>query len=217
MPASAGFFLPRIYRVRAVNHHGYLPPGPESGLAHGVTFRIIPLITLTVATNHPSNTFGGFMSLQELNNIPGVTATPDSATQNFVFNHTMLRVKHIEKSLDFYTRVLGFSLVEKRDFPEAAFSLYFLALVDKAQIPADDAARTVWMKSIPGIIDLVKTLRDEGLTIVLIEHNMKVISELADEAVFMNRGARMVSGTPHEVATDPGVVELYLGEAKDGH
>ena len=140
MPASAGFFLPRIYRVRAVHHHGYLPLGPESGLAHGVTFRIIPLITLTVATNHPS--------------MPGVTATPDSATQNFVFNHTMLRVKDIEKSLDFYTRVLGFSLVEKRDFPEAAFSLYFLALVDKAQIPADDAARTVWMKSIPGILEL---------------------------------------------------------------
>jgi lactoylglutathione lyase len=48
-----------------------------------------------------------------------------------VFNHTMLRVKDITKSLDFYTRVLGFSLVEKRDFPEAEFSLYFLALVDK--------------------------------------------------------------------------------------
>lgn len=81
----------------------------------------------------------------------------------------------------------------------------------------DEVTGGVDMKSIPGIIDLVKTLRDEGLTIVLIEHNMKVISELADEAVFMNRGARMVSGTPHEVATDPGVVELYLGEAKDGH
>ena len=94
------------------------------------------------------------MSLQDLNNIPGVTASPDSATQNFVFNHTMLRVKNIEKSLDFYTRVLGFSLVEKRDFPEAEFSQYFLALVDKAQIPADDAARTLWMKSIPGILEL---------------------------------------------------------------
>ena len=94
------------------------------------------------------------MSLQDLNKTPGVTAEPDSATQNFVFNHTMLRVKNIEKSLDFYTRVLGFSLVEKRDFPEAEFSLYFLALVDKAQIPADDAARTLWMKSIPGILEL---------------------------------------------------------------
>ena len=79
------------------------------------------------------------MSLHELNTFPGVTAQPDTATTNFVFNHTMLRVKDITQSLDFYTRVLGFSLVEKRDFPEAEFSLYFLALVDKSQIPADAA------------------------------------------------------------------------------
>ena len=94
------------------------------------------------------------MSLHDLHNLPGVTATPDAATQNFVFNHTMLRVKDITRSLDFYTRVLGFSLVEKRDFPDAQFSLYFLALVNKAEIPADDSARTEWMKSIPGILEL---------------------------------------------------------------
>jgi len=94
------------------------------------------------------------MSLHDLNTVPGVTAQPDAATRQFVFNHTMLRVKDATASLDFYTRVLGFSLVEKRDFPEAAFSLYFLALVDKAVIPEDDAARTVWMKGIPGILEL---------------------------------------------------------------
>ncbi|WKY30760.1 lactoylglutathione lyase [Pseudomonas donghuensis] len=94
------------------------------------------------------------MSLNHLDTLPGVTAQPDAATHNFVFNHTMLRVKDVAKSLDFYTRVLGFSLVEKRDFPQAEFSLYFLALVDKAQIPVDAAKRTEWMKSIPGILEL---------------------------------------------------------------
>jgi hypothetical protein len=49
------------------------------------------------------------MSLHELNTFPGVTAQPDTATTDFVFNHTMLRVKDITKSLDFYTRILGFS------------------------------------------------------------------------------------------------------------
>lgn len=82
----------------------------------------------------------------------------------------------------------------------------------------DEVTGGVDMKSIPGLIDLVKSLRRGGLTIVLIEHNMKVINDLADEAIFMNRGARMVSGTPYQVATDPAVVELYLGEAKaDDH
>ncbi|MEG1039461.1 MAG: lactoylglutathione lyase [Pseudomonas sp.] len=94
------------------------------------------------------------MSLQTLHQQPGVAAQVPAETNGFVFNHTMLRVKDVAKSLDFYTRVLGFSLVEKRDFPEAEFSLYFLALVDKAQIPADAAKRTEWMKSIPGILEL---------------------------------------------------------------
>ena len=94
------------------------------------------------------------MSLDTLNTLAGVTAGPDTATQHFVFNHTMLRVKDITRSLDFYTRVLGFSLVDKRDFPDAQFSLYFLALVDKSAIPAEDAARHQWMKSIPGVLEL---------------------------------------------------------------
>lgn len=94
------------------------------------------------------------MSLDTLNTLEGVTASPDTATQQFVFNHTMLRVKDITRSLDFYTRVLGFSLVDKRDFPEAQFSLYFLALVDKQQIPQDDSERHQWMKSIPGVLEL---------------------------------------------------------------
>lgn len=94
------------------------------------------------------------MSLSTLNSVAGVTANPDTATSNFVFNHTMLRVKDIDLSLDFYTRILGFSLVDKRDFAEAKFSLYFLALVDKQQIPEDDAARHRWMKSIPGVLEL---------------------------------------------------------------
>ncbi|WP_312933343.1 lactoylglutathione lyase [Pseudomonas sp.] len=94
------------------------------------------------------------MSLNDLHTLPGITAQPDAATHNFVFNHTMLRVKDIEKSLDFYTRVLGFTLVDKRDFAEAGFSLYFLALADKSSIPADDDARHQWMKSIPGVLEL---------------------------------------------------------------
>ncbi|NEA37658.1 VOC family protein, partial [Streptomyces sp. SID13031] len=94
------------------------------------------------------------MSLHDLQTLPGVTAQPDTATAQFVFNHTMLRVKEIEKSLDFYTRVLGFRLLDNRDFPEAAFSLYFLALVDPAQIPDDDGEGHQWMKSIPCVLEL---------------------------------------------------------------
>lgn len=77
----------------------------------------------------------------------------------------------------------------------------------------DEVTGGVDQKSIPGLIELVKRLRAEGLTLVIIEHNMRVISELADRAIFMNRGIRMAEGTPTEIAQHPDVVELYLGEA----
>ena len=95
------------------------------------------------------------MSLQEqLNATPGVAAR-DSATHGFVFNHTMLRVKDIAKSLDFYTRVLGFTLVRRRDFDEAKFSLYFLVLVDDpSQVPAEEPARGQWLLSQRGVLEL---------------------------------------------------------------
>ena len=85
--------------------------------------------------------------------VPGVSPR-DAATQGFVFNHTMLRVKDARASLDFYTRVLGFSLVRHSDFPDAGFSLYFLAIVDPADIPADDAARKAWVAGLQGVLEL---------------------------------------------------------------
>lgn len=95
------------------------------------------------------------MSLNALRQQPGVAAQPPVETTGFVFNHTMLRVKDIAASLDFYTRVLGFRLIDQRDFPEAAFSLYFLAYVPEGtQVPGDDAQRRLWMAGIPGVLEL---------------------------------------------------------------
>jgi len=95
------------------------------------------------------------MSLTDIQLQPGVSATPPAETAGFVFNHTMLRVKDIARSLDFYTRVLGFRLLDQRDFPEAKFSLYFLALIPQATaVPTDDAARRVWMAGQPGVLEL---------------------------------------------------------------
>ena len=93
---------------------------------------------------HPSAT---------LASVPGVSPR-EAATRGFVFNHTMLRVKDAKASLDFYTRVLGFSLVRQGDFPDAGFSLYFLAIVDPADIPADDSARKAWVAGLQGVLEL---------------------------------------------------------------
>lgn len=56
----------------------------------------------------------------------GVKDIP-TASEGFVYNHTMLRVKDPVKSLEFYTGVLGMTLLRHSQFPDAKFDLYFLA------------------------------------------------------------------------------------------
>jgi lactoylglutathione lyase len=91
----------------------------------------------------------------EFSDVPGVAPARDGATRGFVFNHTMLRIKDPVASLEFYTGVLGFTLVRKNDFPEAKFSLYFLAMVDDpASVPADALARKAWIANQPGVLEL---------------------------------------------------------------
>lgn len=68
-------------------------------------------------------------------------------TDGYVFNQTMLRIKDPEKSLDFYTRIMGMRLVRKLDFPEMQFTLYFLGYLDERQaatVPADADHRTTF-------------------------------------------------------------------------
>jgi lactoylglutathione lyase len=95
------------------------------------------------------------MSLADLTSLPGVTATPDAATHGFVFNHTMIRVRDLDVSLDFYTRVLGFTPVYRHVYAEAAFTIVYLVLLgDRSVIPDDDEARKRWVLSQPGVLEL---------------------------------------------------------------
>jgi lactoylglutathione lyase len=64
-----------------------------------------------------------------------------SATSGFTFNHTMLRVKDPLKSLEFYTGVLGMTLLAIKKFPTMGFDLYFLAKLtddERDHLPAGD-------------------------------------------------------------------------------
>lgn len=76
----------------------------------------------------------------------------------------------------------------------------------------DEVTGGVDQPSIPGLIALVRSLRDKGLTIVIIEHNMDVIGKLCDRVLFMNQGRKLLEGAPSVVMKDPAVVNLYLGD-----
>jgi branched-chain amino acid transport system ATP-binding protein len=62
------------------------------------------------------------------------------------------------------------------------------------------------------VMNVLKQLRDEGLTMLLVEHVMAAVMALSDEIHVLHHGELLASGTPKTVTSDPRVIEAYLGE-----
>jgi len=61
-------------------------------------------------------------------------------------------------------------------------------------------------------IALIRSLRDDGRTVILVEHVMDAIRSLCDRCVVMNSGAKIAEGAADEVLSDPAVIRAYLGD-----
>lgn len=76
----------------------------------------------------------------------------------------------------------------------------------------DEPAAGLNSQETVGLAELIRKIRDLGVTVVLVEHDMELVMEICDRIVVLNLGQKLAEGTPREIQDNPEVIAAYLGD-----
>jgi branched-chain amino acid transport system permease protein len=140
-------------------------------------------------------------------------------------------------------RTPGYARLRREDTARARSALEFVGLDDVQHMPAhelplgrrrilevarsiaaepavillDEPAAGLDPPALESLRSVLDRMREAGATVVLVEHNVNFVMDVADTACVMDLGAVIATGTPDEVRRDERVLESYLGRRKTGH
>src|SRR5947209_7768733 len=122
--------------------------------------------------------------------------------------------KRAQELLDFV------GLSKLKDMPAANLSygqkklleFAFVLIAEPQVILLDEPAGGINPTLIHQVAERIRTLNKQGVTFLVVEHNMEFVMGLCEKVTVMHRGANIAEGTPQEVRANPAVLEAYLGE-----
>ena len=79
----------------------------------------------------------------------------------------------------------------------------------------DEPAAGVSHEAAGGIAAIIRELNRDGLTVLLVEHNMNMVMNISHSVLVLDHGRKIADGPPDEIRRDPAVLAAYLGEGED--
>jgi branched-chain amino acid transport system ATP-binding protein len=142
----------------------------------------------------------------------------DNCTVGACFGRENLSLRQAREVADEVVEFLG--LADRRDLLAAHLTIAGKKRLEVARALCARPMLLLFDEVLAGLnpfevdqmIDIVRQIRDRGVSILIIEHLMQAIMSLSDRIVVLNFGEKLAEGRPQEVANDPVVVEAYLGD-----
>lgn len=150
-----------------------------------------------------------------------VQVISDMTVLENVVTGALLRYTRVDHAKGKAEEILAFTgLIGKKDFRGTELTIadkkrleVSMALATQPKLMMlDEAMAGLTVVELREIIDLIKKIREQGMTLVVVEHVMEAVMEISDRVVVLNSGKKIMEGPPKEVVSCPEVIQAYLGD-----
>jgi len=138
----------------------------------------------------------------------------------------LLHYGRIKPAMDKAAEILQFAgLYEKREFLGTELTIadkkrleVSIALATRPRLlMLDEAMAGLTKVELRDFLGLLRKIRQNGITLVIVEHVMEAVMQISDRVTVLNSGRKIMEGTPKEVVSDREVIQAYLGEKYSAH
>ncbi len=175
-------------------------------------------VNITNRKPHTIGKLGAVRTFQIAQVISDMTVLENVMTGGFLRH---VRVRDVRLKAE---EVLAFTgLTAKRNYNAQALSVsdkkrleVSMALAMEPELlMLDESMAGLTVVELRGMIELIRKVRERGITIIVVEHVMEAVMELSDWVIVLNSGRKIVEGPPKEVVADREVIRAYLGDRYD--